>query len=172
MKEEHAGRRFKCPGCGSAVQAPVAKQKPDVPALPPETQNSVEDWFAEELSRPATPPAAAAGDRDLSARSPSRTAAEELHSRERMRPRAKRKTSAGNWASSVGRFLLIVLAIVTMRPALLGYMMARESQEHLGDSEGGSFLRSLLKVILIVVLIIVLVPVAIVFFVAFLFWLR
>ncbi len=54
VKDEHAGRRFKCPGCGIAVQAPAAAnvKKSELSSLQPLAQNNLEDWFSEELSRP------------------------------------------------------------------------------------------------------------------------
>lgn len=99
-------------------------------------------------------------------------AADEIDNRPRLRPRSKRRQSSGNWLSSLGRFLLITLAIVSMRPALLGYTLGRMSQEEPEDSETGSFLRTFLKVLVITILVIVLVPVVLVLMVVLLLWLN
>lgn len=172
VREEHAGRRFKCPGCGSAIQAPAAAQKSDVLTFPSETQNHIEDWFAEELSRPTSPAVTATEpDRRSTAKSPSRRASEDLPDRPRLRPRVKPRKSPSDWLSTLGRFLLIVLAIATMRPALMGYAMARASREESEDSADGSIMRTVLKVFLIVALIIVLVPVALFLLFIFVLWL-
>ncbi len=198
VKDEHAGRRVKCPGCGSVAQVPAAAKKDDRSSLQPlaqsgraasqtvlphrsknphpsvagissektgnpgvAVQNNLEDWFSEELSRPTpTPATPSTADRSTAARSPSRPKSDESYDRPRLRPRTKRRKPWTDWLWSIGRLILIVLAIVSLRPSLLGFALARsnQDQEEPKDSPAASFALLFLKVLLIVVLIILMLP--------------